>query len=111
MNTKENMMIDENIVRHMAKLSQIAINDEDVKDLQLQIPKILNFFNELSEVNTEGVTPFYNPVRQFQDYYLQSHDKRQDESIPSLNTKDLLSSSFDSDKNQFKVQAVLEEEN
>jgi aspartyl-tRNA(Asn)/glutamyl-tRNA(Gln) amidotransferase subunit C len=111
MSEKEKFMIDEKVVKHMSKLSQIAVNDKEIEDLKLQIPKILNFFNELSQVNTENIQPFYNPVRQFQEYYLQSQDKRDDQVRESLKTKELLSCTQDADKNQFRVQAVLEEEN
>ncbi len=49
------MAIDEKTVRHVAKLSRLALSDADVHKMAPEVGKILNFVEQLAPVNIEGV--------------------------------------------------------
>jgi len=47
-------------VKHVAKLSAIEINDEEVPALKEQINSILDYVQKLSEIPTKGVEPTFH---------------------------------------------------
>lgn len=56
------MQVDEATVRRIARLARIKITDEDAKGLEAELSGILNWVEQLSEVNTEGVEPMTRVV-------------------------------------------------
>lgn len=46
-------------VRYLAALSNLQINDQEAAGLQADIENILNYVEQLKELNTEGVEPTY----------------------------------------------------
>jgi aspartyl-tRNA(Asn)/glutamyl-tRNA(Gln) amidotransferase subunit C len=44
-------------VRHIAKLARIAMSDEEIERLAPELNNILDWVEQLAEVNTEGVEP------------------------------------------------------
>ena len=48
-------MLSQEEVRHIAKLAKINLSDEEVERLSPQLSSILDYFEVLNEVNTEGV--------------------------------------------------------
>ena len=46
-------------VRHLAQLSSLQLSDEEVANLQLDLGNILNYIDQLSELDTTGVEPTY----------------------------------------------------
>jgi aspartyl-tRNA(Asn)/glutamyl-tRNA(Gln) amidotransferase subunit C len=44
-------------VRHIAKLARIAMSDEEIERLVPEINNILDWVEQLGEVNTDGVEP------------------------------------------------------
>ena len=44
-------------VRHIAKLARIAMSDEEIERLAPELNNILDWAEQLAEVNTEGVEP------------------------------------------------------
>jgi aspartyl-tRNA(Asn)/glutamyl-tRNA(Gln) amidotransferase subunit C len=46
-------------VRHLAQLSNLQLSDEEVADLQIDLGNILNYINQLSQLDTTGVEPTY----------------------------------------------------
>ncbi|QQS22206.1 Asp-tRNA(Asn)/Glu-tRNA(Gln) amidotransferase subunit GatC [Candidatus Saccharibacteria bacterium] len=46
-------------VRHLAQLSNLQLSDEEVADLQVDLGNILNYINQLSQLDTTGVEPTY----------------------------------------------------
>ena len=56
------MSVDQATVRHIAHLAHIAINDEDAKNLEGELNTILDWVEQLSEVNTDGVEPMTSAV-------------------------------------------------
>jgi aspartyl-tRNA(Asn)/glutamyl-tRNA(Gln) amidotransferase subunit C len=51
------MAVDEALVRRVAKLARIAVKDDEVPHLAGELNAILNFVEELSAVDVEGVEP------------------------------------------------------
>jgi aspartyl-tRNA(Asn)/glutamyl-tRNA(Gln) amidotransferase subunit C len=53
--------ITEKDVRHVAKLSRLALTDEEVQKYQGQLERILGHISELSKKNTDNVPPTAHP--------------------------------------------------
>ncbi|WP_407152122.1 Asp-tRNA(Asn)/Glu-tRNA(Gln) amidotransferase subunit GatC [Bradyrhizobium sp. ORS 86] len=51
------MSVDATTVRRIAHLARIAVSDAEVPHLQGELNAILDFVEQLSEVNVEGVEP------------------------------------------------------
>jgi aspartyl-tRNA(Asn)/glutamyl-tRNA(Gln) amidotransferase subunit C len=46
-------------VRHLAQLSNLQLSEQEVSDLQLDLGNILNYIDQLAELDTTGVEPTY----------------------------------------------------
>jgi len=57
------MSVDQATVRHIAHLARIAISDEDARNLEGELNTILDWVEQLSEVDTQGVAPMTSVVR------------------------------------------------
>jgi len=44
-------------IKHLAELARLEITEKEEKKLEKDLGEILNYFNELKEVNTDGVEP------------------------------------------------------
>jgi len=51
------MSVDANLVRRIAHLARIRIDDDEIEPLRGELNAILAFFEQLAEVNVEGVEP------------------------------------------------------
>ena len=51
------MSVDAQIVRRIAHLARIAVADEEIEHLRGELNAILDFVEQLREVNVEGVEP------------------------------------------------------
>ncbi|WP_294973761.1 Asp-tRNA(Asn)/Glu-tRNA(Gln) amidotransferase subunit GatC [uncultured Leuconostoc sp.] len=47
-------------VAHVANLAKLAFDDTELVQFTTQLDNILNIFNTLGEVNTDGVAPTYS---------------------------------------------------
>ncbi|QHU91374.1 Asp-tRNA(Asn)/Glu-tRNA(Gln) amidotransferase subunit GatC [Candidatus Saccharibacteria bacterium oral taxon 955] len=45
--------------RHLAQLSSLQLSDDEVADLQVDLKNILNYIDQLAELDTTGVEPTY----------------------------------------------------
>ena len=59
------MSIDKNLVRKIAKLSRISVSEDDVKDLSEELSKILEWIEQLSQVDTNEVEPIFSSFEDF----------------------------------------------
>lgn len=50
-------MLTAETVEHVAKLARLALSEEEKKLYAEQLSKIIDYFDELKAVNTEGVEP------------------------------------------------------
>ena len=88
-------------VRHLAQLSSLQLSDEEVAALQQDIGGILNYVQQLSELNTEGVEPTYQ-VTDLENVW------REDEVVEDdVTRQQLLALAPESLNNQVKVPKVL----
>jgi aspartyl-tRNA(Asn)/glutamyl-tRNA(Gln) amidotransferase subunit C len=56
------MEVDEATVRRIARLARIKITDEEAKGLEGELSGILNWVEQLAEVDTENVEPMTSVV-------------------------------------------------
>ena len=56
------MEVDETTVRRIARLARIKITDEEAKGLEGELNGILNWVEQLGEVDTENVEPMTSVV-------------------------------------------------
>lgn len=56
------MQVDEALVRRIARLARIKVSDDDAKNLEGELTAILDWVEQLKEVDTEGVEPLTSVV-------------------------------------------------
>jgi aspartyl-tRNA(Asn)/glutamyl-tRNA(Gln) amidotransferase subunit C len=89
-------------VRHIALLARLGISDEDVERFSGQLSSIIDYFEELKQVDTDGVPPTA--------YALDLHNVlRADETMPCTDHADILANAPVQENGYFRVRAVLEE--
>ena len=88
-------------VRHLAQLSSLQMSDVEVELLRVGIEKIINYINQLDELDTDGVEPTYQ-VTGLQNVW------RDDEIIDSsVSRQQLLALAAEQSDNCVKVPKVL----
>ncbi len=88
-------------VRHLAQLSSLQIPDVEAESLRVGIEKIINYINQLDELDTDGVEPTYQ-VTGLQNVW------RDDEIIDSsVSRQQLLALAAEQSDNCVKVPKVL----
>lgn len=87
-------------VKHVAHLARLAITEEETQKFGPQLEAILNFANQLEEVDTEGVQPTFH-VLDLQNVL------RDDVSAQTLSQQEVLTNAPDQEEGQFKVPSVL----
>ena len=83
-------------VQHIANLSRLYFEDEEFVKFELELNKILGYFNELQELDTENVKPTAHAVNV-------PLSKRKDEVTDSLNREEVLEHAPLSSKGFFVV--------
>jgi aspartyl/glutamyl-tRNA(asn/gln) amidotransferase, C subunit len=88
-------------VRHLAQLSSLQMPDAEAESLRVGIEKIINYINQLDELDTDGVEPTYQ-VTGLQNVW------RDDEIIDSsVSRQQLLALAAEQSDNCVKVPKVL----
>lgn len=88
-------------VRHLAQLSSLQMSDTEVESLRADIEKIINYINQLDELDIDGVEPTYQ-VTGLQNVW------RDDEIIDSsVSRRQLLALAAEQSDNCVKVPKVL----
>ncbi len=54
------MKIDKNTTLKIAKLTRLKLSDKEIDELSLQLSSILDWVEQLNEVNTDNVDPLAN---------------------------------------------------
>ena len=89
-------------VRHIAHLARLGLTDADVEKFSHQLSDILDYFERLKAVDTEGVPPTAYP--------LDLHNvMRNDDPEPPSDADEVLANAPLRDGQYFRVRAVLEE--
>lgn len=87
---------------HVAKLARIGLTDEDVVKFQGQLSQILEHFDVLNQIDTDGVEPTTHTLP------LQGI-ARPDEPAPSLSQEAAVANAPARQDGYLRVRAVLEE--
>tara|TARA_Y100000590_G_scaffold468964_1_gene654106 strand:+ start:1701 stop:1991 length:291 start_codon:yes stop_codon:yes gene_type:complete len=96
------MKIDKNTTLKIARLSRIKINDAEVDELSTQLNSILDWVEQLNEVDTENIDPLNNVSKSILPL-------RKDEKIINNNTSDVLKNAPEKLEDYFVVPKVVEE--
>ena len=88
-------------VQHVALLTRLGLSEEDIARFQEQLSQILDYFQILREVDTEGVPPTSHTLPM-------ENVMRDDESRPSFPAQDILANAPWPEESYFRVRAVLE---
>lgn len=89
-------------VRHIAHLARLGVTDEDVQRFSGQLSAILDYFEQLRELDTEDVPPTAYP--------LDLHNvMRSDDPAPSSDPEDVLANAPEREGEFFRVRAVFED--
>ena len=88
-------------VLHIARLARVALTEQEITRMSEQLSDLLEHFEVLQKVDTEGVEPTAQSVT------LQSI-MREDEVRPSLPPEDVLANAPRREEDFFRVRPVLE---
>ncbi|TAE76126.1 MAG: Asp-tRNA(Asn)/Glu-tRNA(Gln) amidotransferase subunit GatC [Bacteroidetes bacterium] len=94
-------MINENTLQKLAKLSRLELSEEEKKSLPDELNKILNWMNELNEVNTDDIEPLTHLTFEVNSF-------REDEVKNMLEHTKALLNAPKKDDDYFRVPKVLE---
>jgi len=90
-----------NDVRHLAQLSNLQLSDDEITSLQADLANILDYIDQLNEIDTSGVEPTYQ-VTGLENVW---RDDVVDRS--AVTREDLLALTQDQADNSIKVPQVL----
>ena len=89
-------------VQHIAKLARVGLSEADIARFQEQLSSILDYFEILGQVDTEGVPPTAHTLP------LQNV-MRPDEASPSLAKEEVLTNAPLREGDHFRVRVILED--
>ena len=55
-------VIDESLVRHIAQLARLTMDDAEVRSMAIELTAIVGYFDQLRALPTDGVTPTAHPL-------------------------------------------------
>jgi len=96
-----NSELSEDDVRHIALLARIGMTDEDVQNMRNDLSNIMDQFDALTQVDTNGVEPTGHSVD------IKSV-MRDDVSRPSLPKEDVLANAPNREDDRIRVKAVMD---
>ena len=89
-------------VKHVAKLANLPLKDEEVGKFESQLSSILEYIKKLQEVDT-------SKVEETSQVTGLENIEREDETSPSLEQEEVLSNAIEKHNGMFRVKAVLTE--
>ena len=92
--------INPDLIRHIATLARIKLGEEEVEPFRQQFVRIIDYFDKLNQLDTEGIEPLTHAVEI-------SNVLSDDVTSPSLPTDQALCNAPDQEGNFFKVPKVL----
>ena len=88
-------------VRAIADLARLELSEDDVKQYQQQLSGILGYFQKLEELDTSHIDPTSSVLPL-------TNVMREDKATEPLTVDDVVANAPDSDGEQFRVSAVLD---
>lgn len=95
------MKIDKNTIEKLAQLSRLKFSEEEMKLITKDMSKMIDFINQLEEVETDGIIPLIHLNEEF-------NNLRNDEIGIMLDQTEALSNSPVKDSTYFKLPKVLD---
>ncbi len=93
-------MITKDEVEHVGWLSRIEIPEQDADEYALKLNAVLEYFEQLDEVDTEGVDPTYH-VADIMNVF------REDVATDSLDQKDVLKNTEDTKAGLIRAPRII----
>jgi len=56
-------MVTKELVKKVASIARIELSEEEVNKFTKEFTAVIDWFNELGEVDTKGVKPSYHPLK------------------------------------------------
>ena len=100
MNKKE---LSEDVLDYISKLALIELNEEEKEEFILQLEKILQYFKQLNDLNTDNVEPTRHPIDDLNNVF------REDIAGESLSNEEALKNAKYSKDGYFKAPRVLKD--
>jgi len=94
--------IDKDIVRRVAHLSRLSLDDKELDVYCGQLSAILSYISKLNEINTENVQPTSHAVPTLRNVF------RKDVLRPSLEVENVLRDAPAKEGDYFKVPQIIE---
>ena len=95
------MKIDKNTTLKIAKLTRVKIEENEIAELSSQLSSILDWVEQLNEVNTDNIEPLNNAS-------MTELPLRKDEKNNEDKSKDVLSNAPEKLENYFVVPKVID---
>lgn len=96
------MSVSKKDVEYVAELSRLSFNEEEKESLVTDLNNILNYMEQLNELNTDDVDIVVNP------YYMENKF-REDNVMESMELKDVLKNAPEKIEEYVVVPKVIEE--
>ena len=87
-------------VEHIAKLARLQLTEEEKKRFQIELGKIIEYFDQLKKLDTENVTPMTHAVPI-------ENVLREDQAKPSLPVEEALQNAPEKKDSYFQVPKVV----
>ena len=88
-------------VNHIAHLSRLEIQEDEVDGYIEKLEKVVDLFNELNSVDTENIKPTYHVLDLVNVF-------REDVAQEGMNREEVLKNSKETEAGQFKVPTTIE---
>jgi len=95
------LKIDKNTTQKIARLCKLRVDQDEIEELSLQLSSILDWVEQLNEVNTDNIEPLSNVSTE-------NLTLRKDEESKIDLSKEILSNSPENLENFFVVPKVVE---
>lgn len=88
-------------VNHIAHLSRLEIQEDEVDGYIEKLEKVVDLFNELNSVDTENIKPTYHVLDLVNVF-------REDVAQKGMDREEVLKNSKETEAGQFKVPTIIE---
>ncbi|RDI94841.1 Asp-tRNA(Asn)/Glu-tRNA(Gln) amidotransferase GatCAB subunit C [Meiothermus sp. QL-1] len=95
------MEVTPELIQHLGRLARLSLTPEEVGQLEGELRAIVGFFEQLQELDTEGLAELARPVEV-------TNRLRPDQVQPSLPQAEALSVAIEQEEGYFKVPRVIE---
>jgi aspartyl-tRNA(Asn)/glutamyl-tRNA(Gln) amidotransferase subunit C len=93
--------INQNVISKLARLSKLKFNEDEMKLISNDLSKMLEFINQLQDLDTEGIDPLIHVNEEINNW-------REDQVQGMISQEEALSNSPVKDGTYFKLPKVLD---